>query len=65
MGRWNEARPLLQEAAYALQAAFGDGYEALGEARFYLALAEVAESTEASLPAVDGELIEVRSCCLR
>ncbi|BDA46492.1 hypothetical protein COCOBI_08-5850 [Coccomyxa sp. Obi] len=58
LGRWDEARPLLQEAAAALQAAFGDGYEALGEAHFYLALSEVAESTEASLPAVDGELIE-------
>ncbi|KAK9906413.1 hypothetical protein WJX75_001467 [Coccomyxa subellipsoidea] len=57
-GRWEEAELLLEEAAEALQEAFGKDYEALGEARFYLALGEVASSTEASLPEVDGELIE-------
>lgn len=51
---------MLEEAAEALQEAFGKDYEALGEACFYLALGEVASSTEASLPEVDGELIEVR-----
>lgn len=56
--------PLLRRAQEVLRLAFGDDYEALGEAQFYLALAEVADCTEASLPSVDSDLIQVR-CPIR
>lgn len=48
-GRWQEAVPLLTQSQEALREAFGTEYEALGEAGFYLALAQVAEATEVTL----------------
>jgi hypothetical protein len=61
-GEWHEAVPLLRQAQDALNMAFGEEYKALGEAQYYLALAEVADSTEASLPSYDTELVQVSAC---
>lgn len=60
LGRWEEAEPLLDAAEQALGGQLGGSRlgEALGEARFYLALLEAAAATEACLPALDARLIE-------
>ena len=58
-GEWGEATPLLEEAEGALEAAFGQEYEALGEAQYYLALAELGQATEVSLADYNDSLIEV------
>ena len=58
-GRWQEAVPLLTQSQEALREAFGTEYEALGEAEFYLALAQVAEATEVTLADLNDDLIKV------
>lgn len=63
LGRWECAEPLLDAAEQALggEQLGGAHAEALGEARFYLALLEAAAATEACLPSLDARLIEARN----
>ncbi|CAK0756623.1 hypothetical protein CVIRNUC_002471 [Coccomyxa viridis] len=56
-GRWKEAVPLLEESQTALAAAFGEEYEALGEAEYYLTLAAVPRATEVGLADLETGLI--------
>ena len=58
-GRWKEAVPLLRESQAALAEAFGEEYEALGEAEYYLALAAVPRATEVGLTDHEAGLIAV------
>ena len=58
-GRWKEAVPLLEESQTALAAAFGEEYEALGEAEYYLTLAAVPRATEVGLADLETGLIAV------
>ena len=58
-GRWKEAVPLLRESQAALAAAFGEEYEALGEAEYYLTLAAVPRATEVGLADLETGLIAV------
>ncbi len=58
-GRWQEAVPLLSQSQEALREAFGTEYEALGEAEFYLALAQVAAAAEVTLADLNDDLVKV------
>lgn len=58
-GRWQEGIPLLSQSQDALKSDFGEEYEALGEAEFYLALAQVVEATEVNLADLNESLIQV------
>ena len=58
-GRWKEAVPLLEESQTALAAVFGEEYEALGEAEYYLTLAAVPRATEVGLADLEAGLIAV------
>ena len=58
-GRWKEAVPLLRQSQAALAEAFGEEYEALGEAEYYLALAAVPRATEVGLADLETGLIAV------
>ena len=56
--RPEEAEPLLQRSHAALQAAFGDGFEAVGEADFYLILLELGRTPPMDIPELSGRLYQ-------
>ena len=61
LGQVDEARKLLGSSHAVLQAEFGAAYEAVGEAEYYLTLAELLSVPVPEIARLSGALRHVRS----
>ena len=61
LGRAEEAEPLLQSCHAVLQSAFGDDFEAVGEAIFYLTLVALSRMPPSDIAGFNGQLNKARS----
>ena len=59
LGRVDEARQLLSDSCSTLEAEFGAAYEAVGEARYYLMLAELRAAPVSDIPELSSTLAQV------
>ena len=60
LGRAEEAEPLLRSSHTALRNAFGDGFEAVGEAGFYLTLIALGRTPSQDISELNGQLHKAR-----
>lgn len=63
LGRAEEAEPSLQSSHATLQSAFGDEFEAVGEASFYLTLIALGRTPPQDISGLNSQLHKARRGC--